>query len=108
MAWRRWHRTTRSRHSRIEAVQITGRFLRTGSRANGPARRYSEISDKQREDRLRKAPGWQGYALRKDRVRSYNADHLGGFMIVDANRNLVAAGSRFDLELDDVEEFVRG
>jgi len=41
-------------------------------------------------------------------VRSYNADHLGGFMIVDANRNLVAAGSRFDLELDDVEEFVRG
>jgi len=41
--------------------------------------------------------------LRKDRARSWNVDHQGGYMIVDLYSNSLVAGQRFDLGLDDVE-----
>ena len=54
---------------------------------------------------LRRLLAKQGYLLRKSRDRNIHADNLGGYMIVDAGGNYVVRGSRFELDLDDVELF---
>ena len=64
-------------------------------------------TDKSREQRARRQLRQQGYALRKSRVRNWNIDNLGGYMVIEANRNLIVAGQRFDMSLDDVEHFIR-
>jgi hypothetical protein len=63
--------------------------------------------EKAREQRVRNAVERQGYVLRKDRARSWNVDHYGGFMIIDPYLNAVIAGERFDLDLDDVENWLK-
>jgi hypothetical protein len=45
---------------------------------------------------LRRLARRQGLVLRKDRSWSWNSDHHGGWMIVDANRNWIVAGEAFD------------
>ncbi len=61
-----------------------------------------------REVRVRGALRKQGYALRKSRLRSReSSEDYGGYMIVDATRNTIEAGEKFDLSLDDVERWVR-
>lgn len=62
--------------------------------------------NKTRENRLRRRLAHEGYALRKSRDRSPHVDNLGGYMIVDAGRNFIVAGQRYDLDLDDVEEWL--
>lgn len=57
-----------------------------------------------REARIRRALDGDGYGLRKDRARTPDVDHYGGFMIVDTNLNVPVAGFRCDLDLDEVEE----
>ncbi len=60
-----------------------------------------------REVRVRGALRKQGYALRKSRLRSReSSEDYGGYMIVDAARNTIEAGEKFDLSLDDVERWV--
>ena len=44
--------------------------------------------------------------MRKSRA-DISIDNFGGYMIVDVKTNAVIAGSRFNLDLDDVEEFVK-
>lgn len=63
------------------------------------------INEKSRESKLRYALRGQGYSLRKSRVKQIHGNNLGGYMIVDANSNFVVCGSRFELNLDDVEQF---
>lgn len=46
-----------------------------------------------------------GCTIRKSR-RSINADNLGGYMIVDLYGNYVVAGSRFELSLKDVQDWI--
>lgn len=49
----------------------------------------------------------RGYELHKSRVRNIHADNLGGYMIVNMQYNVVVAdSSRFNLDLEDVEEFL--
>ena len=61
-----------------------------------------------REVRVRGALRKQGYALRKSRLRSReSSEDYGGYMIVDATRNTIEAGEKFDLSLDEVERWVR-
>jgi hypothetical protein len=62
--------------------------------------------EKVRENRLRRIAERQGYVLKKSRARQWNVNDLQGYMIVDAQYNVVAAGSRFELSLDDVEQFL--
>ncbi len=62
--------------------------------------------EKATENRLRRALARDGYALRKDRARSYNIDHAGGYMIV--RNNIVQAGEKYNLDLADVAAFTRG
>ena len=45
-----------------------------------------------------------GYAMHKSR-RNISADNLGGYMIIYLNGNYVVAGSRFELSLEDVQEW---
>jgi len=64
------------------------------------------MNEKTRENRARRQLAKEGYSLRKDRVRTNNVDHMGGYMIID-DQNAVVAGERFDFSLDDVDFFVR-
>ena len=48
----------------------------------------------------------RGYVLRKSRARRYwTVGNQGRFMVIEARRNLVVLGERFDACLDDIELF---
>ena len=55
--------------------------------------------------RLRKLAKRKGYIIHKSR-RSISADNLGGYQIVEPNRNVVVAGSRYEYTPGDVEEWL--
>ena len=65
------------------------------------------MSEKVRENRLRRRLSKMGYVLRKSRAHNINIDNFGGYMIIEAYHNYIAAGPRFDLSLDDVEQFAK-
>ncbi len=50
----------------------------------------------------------KGYVVRKSRQRNYvpNLDNHGYYMLLDAERNLIVLGSRFDATLGDIEQFL--
>lgn len=60
---------------------------------------------KNREQQLRRALNKAGYSLHKSR-KSFGADNLGDYMIVDICSRFVVAGSRYDLSLDEVSEWL--
>lgn len=60
--------------------------------------------EKSRETTLRHKARRLGLVLRKDRARSVNLDHLGGYMLTAADRGVLVAGRRFGLTLDQVAE----
>jgi hypothetical protein len=62
-------------------------------------------TEKARENRARRALARQGETIRKSRARKYvpNLNDHGGYMIIDASRNSVIAGERFNLTLEDLE-----
>jgi hypothetical protein len=71
----------------------------------------TDIDEKVRENRLRRAAERQGLKLVKSRRRDRRALGYGGFMIVDANLNVVVAGeldSGRALDLDQVERYLHG
>jgi hypothetical protein len=59
-----------------------------------------------REARLRRALARQGFTLHKSRWRLGSIDNFGGYQIINPYVNGIVAGSRFDLSLDDVEEWL--
>lgn len=61
--------------------------------------------NKNQEQRLRRALNRCGYALHKSR-EAISHDNLGGYMIVDLQTSSVVSGSRFELDLDDVQEWL--
>ena len=64
------------------------------------------LSEKSRENKLRRALYKADCLMRKSRA-DISIDNFGGYMIVDVKTNAVIAGSRFNLDLDDVEGFVK-
>ena len=62
-------------------------------------------TEKNLEQRLRRALYKAGYQMHKSRKR-ISIDNLGGYMIVDYRLNFIVDGSRYDLSLHDVCEFV--
>ena len=48
-----------------------------------------------------------GYSLRKSR-KQISIDNLGDYMIVDVFTNCVVSGSRHDMTLDDVTNWIQG
>lgn len=63
-------------------------------------------ANKNRERVLRRTLNKAGYALRKSRA-NISLDNLGGYMIVDIGMNALVAGSRFEMDLDDVCAWVQ-
>lgn len=63
-------------------------------------------ANKNLEKKLRRALNKAGYTLRKSRAR-INPDNLGGYMIVDMHINAVVAGSRYELNIGDVQTWVQ-
>lgn len=62
-------------------------------------------TDKNREQGLRRALNKAGYSLHKSRSR-ISIDNLGRYMITLTENNAVVAGSRYELTLDDVQEWL--
>ena len=61
---------------------------------------------KNREQKLRRALKKVGYEMHKSRA-AINADNFGGYMLCDIqSRCVVANSSRFNLTLDDIEEWL--
>ena len=56
-------------------------------------------------NKIRRTLNKAGYGLIKSRSR-INFDNLGGYMIIDNSVNAVVAGSRYELTLDDVLDFI--
>ncbi len=58
-----------------------------------------------REKRCRYTLRKGGCSLHKSRARSWSYDDQCGYMIVNDHINGVVAGSRFDLTLEEVEDY---
>ena len=63
------------------------------------------VSEKALEQRARRAAQRCGLVARKSRWRVDSLDNLGGFMIVDPERNFALAGFRFDLSAEGVIDY---
>lgn len=62
--------------------------------------------EKTRENRLRRQAKRLGLGLKKSRARAIHLDDFGGYRIVGLKYNSVVRGSRFELDLDDVAEYL--
>ena len=59
-----------------------------------------------REARVRRRAQKEGLLLRKSRARTAHLDDHGEYRLVDANLNAIVAGEKFDMTLDDVENWL--
>jgi len=65
-----------------------------------------DTEDKVRENRYRRWAKRLGLYIKKDRAKRWSLDRQGGYMILELYRNLILAGERFNLSLDEVDEFL--
>ena len=63
------------------------------------------LSEKSRANKLRRALYKADCLMRKSRA-DISIDNFGGYMIISLDSNSVAAGSRYELSLEDVQEWV--
>ena len=61
--------------------------------------------NKSLENKLRRRLAKDGLLLKKSR-KSTSLDNFGEYMIVDSKDNAIIAGNRFDLSLEDVENWI--
>ena len=61
-----------------------------------------EQTDRRLENGARRAAKRLGYKARKSREHSLHMNNLGGFRIVDPNRNCVVAGEKFNMSAEEV------
>lgn len=59
-----------------------------------------------REHQIRKLAARRGYLVRRSRRRP-NADNFGEFRLVDAARQAVVLGPKFEASLDEIEDYLR-
>jgi hypothetical protein len=64
------------------------------------------MTDKVRENRLRRMADRQGLALQKSRRRDPHAFDFGTYWLVDPYNNALVAGDEWGWELDDIEEWL--
>lgn len=64
------------------------------------------MNTRNQEFKIRRQLKKQGLSLVKSRIRNKTFDNNGGYMIVDTKNNFVVSGQRFDLELNDVENYL--
>ncbi|MGI5849439.1 MAG: hypothetical protein ACOX8Q_05175 [Christensenellales bacterium] len=59
-----------------------------------------------RENRARRQAKRQGLIIKKSRAKKPNIDDLQGYMIIDAQTNLIVAGARFNFSLEEIEDYL--
>lgn len=64
------------------------------------------VSEKARENRLRRRADRLGYALRKDRARVWGLEHRGEYALADHESGGLSFGWNFDASLDEIEQFL--
>ncbi len=62
--------------------------------------------ERNRAVRLRHKLNKLGYTMMKMNCRRDSIDNFGSYAIIDTEYNAIVRGTRFDLDLDDVEEFI--
>ena len=65
-----------------------------------------EEPDKVAENRVRRQAKRLGLEVKKSRAKRTHLDNYGGYMIVDIYRNNIVAGEKYDLMLDDVQQWL--
>ena len=65
------------------------------------------MNKKSKEQRLRRELEKVGFYLKKSRVKTPNLDNMGGYLICDIVTGGVVEGRKFELSLEDVEEFLK-
>ena len=68
----------------------------------------SKENDKARESKLRTQAKSKGFILSKSKIKVATIDNRGGYRIVDARTNTIEAGEKYDLTLDEAENFLSG
>ena len=58
------------------------------------------------EAKLRRECKKRNIILKKSRIRNINIDDMGGYMMIDLYGNYVIAGSRYDMSLEDVANWL--
>lgn len=58
------------------------------------------------ENRVRRQAKRLGMMISKSRGKKWNVDNQMGYMIVDGYTNGIVAGSKYELSLDEVEEWL--
>jgi hypothetical protein len=66
-----------------------------------------DTKEKVRENKARRQAWRQGFILRKSRARKWSGNNYQGYMIIYAYTNYIEAGEKFDLSLEQVEEFLK-
>jgi hypothetical protein len=61
------------------------------------------MTDKVRENRLRRWAARLGYTLRRSRAKRLHLNDHGKYMLVENYRNMVDTGANFDADLDELE-----
>jgi len=67
------------------------------------------VTEKVRENRLRRMAGRQGMRLEKSRRRDPRAVDFGGYMLVDIRLNAVICGSGafpYSADMDEIEQYL--
>ncbi len=66
-----------------------------------------QTANKNRENNIRRLARRSGYVIRKSREWKHvpHSNNYGQYMVIEAYRNIVALGERFDASLDDIEAF---
>ena len=64
-----------------------------------------ERINKRQEQRMRALARRHGYLVRKSR-RAVSLDNLGDYMLVEAARNIVVCGERYDATLEEIAQFL--
>ncbi|MDO4841507.1 MAG: hypothetical protein Q3982_02380 [Phoenicibacter congonensis] len=58
-----------------------------------------------REQRVRRKLSSQGLQLKKSRTQNLSVNDYGGYQVINAYSNTIEAGEKFDMSLEDVEDF---
>lgn len=63
-------------------------------------------SIKLRDSKARREVTRSGHRLIKSRARNWNINNQLGYMIIDSYNNFIVYGSRMELTLEDIEEWI--
>ena len=64
------------------------------------------MKNKCKENMIRRKLRNAGYVIKKSR-RAYGINNWGGYQVIDATLNVIVAGENFNLELEELEEWLK-